>query len=553
MRTSVILSRAVQQGPDKLAAQMSPALRRLHEVNPILGLQRKVGNQATQHMLREHAEGRRALLPATNSPHLNSPRARISERPVGAGVLQTKLTINQPGDAYEQEADRVAAQVMRMPEPKLQRACACGGECPHCKASQTGGAGERLQTKPVQGGTGSVAAPPSVHEVLRSAGRPLSAQTRAYMEPRFGHDFSQVRAHYDPGAAESARQVNARAYTVGNNIVFGSGEYAPGTREGLGLIAHELTHVIQQGGGECTTGASGVMQRQYMGGEEPMPEIPDPRDPAIKSAPKGKSWTGASKKCGKDFCRPWPTQRMAEDDRKTLWPIFMAGILVKVSRRVIPLWSSWAFGGSTSVQDITKDFGGDFTSSKSTAKTTRFLEGEIKSKLTSSPPAVPVGGSVKLDIATLIPAAIKAIDTPGDTNEMNFNAIGEIPGNIAGGIGKNQKANPVGANPSPQDDERLVAGDVTVMNPGGGDLLAMPNLNYTVKDTIDLCPGDCGAKKEQIATIPMSRWEATGISGDFPFKVDFPGLAVPFRVPAAAKPAPAPPAPAPGPSPSPAP
>ncbi len=549
----MIVSRAFQRGPGKRAAPTSPAFESLHGLNPILGLQRKIGNQATQQLMREYAEGRPALSSGASVPHLDPTINRIPERPVTAGVLQTKLTINQPGDAYEQEADRVAAQVMRMPEPTLQRACACGGECPDCKAAQTGGEGERLQTKPVPGGTGSVAAPSSVHEVLRSSGRPLSAQTRAYMEPRFGQDFSRVRAHDDPKAAESARQVNARAYTVGRNIVFGSGEYAPGTRQGLGLIAHELTHVIQQGGAADSAQSPGVMQRQYMGGEEPLQEIPDPRDPANSSAPKGKSWTGASKKCGKDFCRPWPTQRMAEDDRKTLWPILMAGILVKVSRRVIPLWSSWAFGGSTTVQDITKDFGGDFTSSKSTAKTTRFLEGEIKSKLTASPPSVPAGGSVKLDIATLIPAAIKAIDTPGDANEMNFNAIGEIPGNIAGGIGKNQKANPVGANPSPQDDERLVAGDVTVMNAGGGDLLAMPSLNYTVKDTIDLCPGDCGAKKEQIATIPMSRWEATGISGDYPFKVDFPGFALPFTVPAAAKPAPAAPAPAPGSAPGPAP
>ncbi len=88
--------------------------------------------------------------------------------------------------------------------------------------------------------------PPIVHEVLRSPGQPLDAETRAFMEPRFGHDFSRVRVHMDATAAESARAVNARAYTVGRNVVFGANQYAPGTHEGRRLITHELTHVVQQ-------------------------------------------------------------------------------------------------------------------------------------------------------------------------------------------------------------------------------------------------------------------------------------------------------------------
>src|SRR5262249_51739086 len=83
--------------------------------------------------------------------------------------------------------------------------------------------------------------------VLRSPGRPLDASTRAFIEPRFGHDFSQVRVHTDTRAAESARSVNALAYTVGRNVVFGAGQYAPQSYAGRRLIAHELTHVIQQG------------------------------------------------------------------------------------------------------------------------------------------------------------------------------------------------------------------------------------------------------------------------------------------------------------------
>jgi hypothetical protein len=88
--------------------------------------------------------------------------------------------------------------------------------------------------------------PPIVHEVLRSPGQPLDPATRAFFEPRFSHDFSQVRLHTDTKAAESARAVNALAYTVGQDVVFGTGQYAPQTGEGKKLLAHELTHVMQQ-------------------------------------------------------------------------------------------------------------------------------------------------------------------------------------------------------------------------------------------------------------------------------------------------------------------
>jgi hypothetical protein len=93
---------------------------------------------------------------------------------------------------------------------------------------------------------GPAVAPPIVHEVLRSPGQPLDAGTRAFLEPRFGHDFSRVRVHADTKAAESARAVSAQAYTVGSDIVFGENRYAPQTRSGRQMLAHELTHVIQQ-------------------------------------------------------------------------------------------------------------------------------------------------------------------------------------------------------------------------------------------------------------------------------------------------------------------
>lgn len=171
--------------------------------------------------------------------------------------LQAKLTVSTPGDIHEQEADRVAEQVMRMPDAeiaglsgsggeKLQKKCApCaggGGSCPKCAAE------EKLSMKR---GTADPAAtatvPPMVQETLRSGGQPLDAATRAFMEPRFGQDFSRVRVHADLKAAESSRSINALAYTVGRDVVFGAGSYSPQTTSGRQLLAHELAHVVQQG------------------------------------------------------------------------------------------------------------------------------------------------------------------------------------------------------------------------------------------------------------------------------------------------------------------
>ncbi len=131
----------------------------------------------------------------------------------------------------------------------LQRACACGqhshggGECEGCRKKREG----TLQ-RAATGAAPTNEVPPIVHEVLNSAGQPLDSATRAFMEPHFGHDFSRVRVHTDAKAAQSARAVEARAYAVGPDVAFGAGEYAPQTSYGRQLLAHELTHVVQQSG-----------------------------------------------------------------------------------------------------------------------------------------------------------------------------------------------------------------------------------------------------------------------------------------------------------------
>ena len=146
--------------------------------------------------------------------------------------MQTKLAINEPGDSYEQKADLISEQVMRTPEPQLQRT----------KRDQAGD-------------TAQIAAPPIVHEVLRSPGQPLDPATRAFIEPHFGYDFSRVRVHSDAAAQRSAHDVNAMAYTVGHHIVFGAHMLQPATQEGRRLIAHELAHVLQQSASDGGTGA----------------------------------------------------------------------------------------------------------------------------------------------------------------------------------------------------------------------------------------------------------------------------------------------------------
>ncbi len=176
--------------------------------------------------------------------------------------MQTNVTVNQPGDRYEREADHVADQVMRMSLPgsdtgsavsasgsALQRKCACGGTCDHCQKEQLQADGFIQRKLVAEGVPGIAEAPPLVHEVVRSSGRPLDPSTRAFMEPRFGYDFGRVRVHTGPEAATATNSVNALAYAVGSDLVFGEGQYRPETREGRGLIAHELVHTLQQGVG----------------------------------------------------------------------------------------------------------------------------------------------------------------------------------------------------------------------------------------------------------------------------------------------------------------
>lgn len=160
----------------------------------------------------------------------------------GKSNLQRKLSIGASNDVLEQEADQMAAQVMATPA--------------HSTVSN---APLHLQRYAKQA-EHAAPAPASVDRVLASSGRPMESALRQDMEQRFGHDFSQVRIHTGGTAEQSAHDVNAQAYTLGQNIVFGASQFNPQAHEGRKLIAHELTHVVQQS--DQQSAASATIQRK---------------------------------------------------------------------------------------------------------------------------------------------------------------------------------------------------------------------------------------------------------------------------------------------------
>jgi hypothetical protein len=291
----------VQQTP---ATTHNPTPKPASAAARILQLQSQIGNQAVLQMLRADMRYNASPpLPRTaNLVAILEPIKQAQGRAASAGTaastvtpapipLQRKpLAIGSVRDPLEAQADALADKVMRMPEPVtaappgapetstpvLQRKCACGGstkdgqECEQCKRKSeallqkksSNSAPARSHAPP------NVYAPPIVHEVLRSPGRPLDPQTTAFFQPRLGADLSHVRLHTDSHAAESAKAVHARAYTVGSHIALPSAQYSTTTDEGRRILAHELAHVVQQTGGNTQSAApqatttTPILQRQ---------------------------------------------------------------------------------------------------------------------------------------------------------------------------------------------------------------------------------------------------------------------------------------------------
>lgn len=171
-----------------------------------------------------------AKLPGSHSSRTPACGTMRDARPNG---VQREITAAQ--SAYGNQA------VLRTLQRKCDGCGQAGEECTECREKR-----EASLQRAGAGTCGATMAPPIVSQVLRSPGQPLDAPARSYMERSFGRDFSPVRVHTDETAAASARQVNARAYTVGRDVVFGAGQYAPHTAPGRKLLAHELAHVVQQ-------------------------------------------------------------------------------------------------------------------------------------------------------------------------------------------------------------------------------------------------------------------------------------------------------------------
>ncbi len=194
----------------------------------------------------------------------------------GAPLIQASLRVNAPGDAYEQEADSVADMVMRSPAPSgdLDTTPTDPIDALHVQRASDDGAG--LSTSP--------AVEANIAQMQSGGGSPLPASDRSFFENRFGHDFSQIRIHTDSRAVDTSRSLNARAFTVGTDIAFDAGEYQPGSESGRHLLAHELTHTIQQTGGIATK----RIQRQAADEEaeeavaEPE-ELPNPENAAAEA------------------------------------------------------------------------------------------------------------------------------------------------------------------------------------------------------------------------------------------------------------------------------
>jgi len=221
-----------------------------HRPHTMPHLHRAIGNQEAQPVLHTLAEADEAGSTATALSRFGHDFSRIPIHTPVAGAIQTKLTINSPGDQYEQQADRVADQVMRMTDtPLVQRKCAGCEEV-----------SQRLQRKPLaetitpliqakgtEGGAASDSLTQQIH-ATRGSGSSMDGNTQSFMQRRFGADFSGVKIHTGNYAVQMNREMRAQAFTVGNDIYFNSGRYRPELESGKHLLAHELAHVVQQNG-----------------------------------------------------------------------------------------------------------------------------------------------------------------------------------------------------------------------------------------------------------------------------------------------------------------
>jgi hypothetical protein len=318
MRTFAKNPKAIQQPTSAKTTTPGRAhFGQSHEVNSILPLQRTIGNQAVQRMLDANTGDRTGDPTTTVIRRFGHDFSRIPVHSCARTFIQPKLTVNTHGDIYEQEADRVADMVMQAPDhgtplgardesdPEPRPSILGGQEKSFSRkgiedeedvplkkgvVAEKCGCGEddkRLEekagvTRSEGVGADSLNLDPEIEtriQAMRGDGRPLTSSERGFMEPRFGADFSAIRVHTNQEADTHSRALHARAFTMGSDIFFRAGEYEPGEAGGHRLLAHELTHSIQQGAarlngphiGDRSTAVALVQRQPDAGAPAPAP------------------------------------------------------------------------------------------------------------------------------------------------------------------------------------------------------------------------------------------------------------------------------------------
>jgi hypothetical protein len=252
MRTFKKKPKATQQTTSAKSPKLDRSfVSQRRAVNSILHLQQTIGNQAIVRLFQAVPENIDASSPSSKSTRFAYDFNRIPVEATAVSIIQPKLRANAPKDRYEQEADRVADQVLRQRIPEQDKP---PKGVIQSKASQQAAEGE--------GGR-------EVNEDLGSrlsrrkgGGNFMSGQVRAFVESRMQYDFSKVRVHTDNEAARMNKELGARAFTHDWDIYFGVGQYSPLSIEGKRLLAHELTHVVQQTGGAKSREADHVQGEQ---------------------------------------------------------------------------------------------------------------------------------------------------------------------------------------------------------------------------------------------------------------------------------------------------
>ncbi len=243
-RVSVEAAEKASMSLSKKSAAFFPSMNSPAE--RLLSLQKSHGNRAVRSILKFYT----GISGQENEPYENESNADQSASP---RIIQARLKIGQPNDEYEQEADQMAEAIVSKPSSSeatadnqtqtlgIQRQGREETEEIEVHAKLTDNIGPQDTRRTIENQIDS----------LSGRGQEMPDSVKSYFEPRFGQDFGSVRLHRDSRAAELAQSLNARAFTVGRDIVFGAGEYAPHSLEGKRLIAHELTHVLQQSDGRA--------------------------------------------------------------------------------------------------------------------------------------------------------------------------------------------------------------------------------------------------------------------------------------------------------------